>query len=217
MSLSRCKDGGTAYRKDTSGGCVLRILRQETPLVVRSCTLKLSRFLTILFLLVCGAARSRAQTTPDAPAEQSVSPGADSTADAPTAQTVQTTTNPPPKAPATQKTGRASNEHNFWDKENDWLFAGVAAARTLDYFSTLNMRRRGRQEILLTDAVVDDHPAFAVIEAATTGASIGLSYAFHYYGHHKLERWTSVVHIGLATTGSVRNYSLKTFHYRTAP
>jgi hypothetical protein len=149
--------------------------------------LKLSRFLTILFLLVCGAARSRAQTTPDAPAEQSVSPGADSTADAPTAQTVQTTTNPPPKAPATQKTGRASNEHNFWDKENDWLFAGVAAARTLDYFSTLNMRRRGRQEILLTDAVVDDHPAFAVIEAATTGASIGLSYAFHYYGHHKLE------------------------------
>jgi len=42
-------------------------------------------------------------------------------------------------------------EHRFWDKENRWLFAGVGAARTLDYFSTLNMRRRGRQEILLTN------------------------------------------------------------------
>src|SRR2546429_7043397 len=31
-------------------------------------------------------------------------------------------------------------EHRFWDKENRWLFAGVGAARTLDYFSTLNMR-----------------------------------------------------------------------------
>ncbi len=181
---------------------------------MRSHTLKLSRFFLMVFVFVCAAARSRAQTTPNAPAEQSASPGTDSAAPAPVAQT---TTNLPPKRPATQKAQHASDEHNFWDKENDWLFAGVAAARTLDYFSTLNMRRRGRQEILLTDAVVDDHPAFAVIEAATTGASIGLSYVFHHYGHHKLERWTSVVHIGLATTGAVRNYSLKTFHYRTAP
>ena len=104
------------------------------------------------------------------------------------------------------------DEHPFWDKTNDWLFAGVAASRTLDYFSTLNMRRRGRQEILLTNDVVDNHPAFGAIEAAGTGVSIGASYLFHRYGHHKLERWTSIVHIGLATTGSVRNYCLKTFH-----
>src|ERR1700759_5563626 len=36
--------------------------------------------------------------------------------------------------------------HRFWDTTNDLLFAGVAASRTLDYFSTLNMRRRGRDE-----------------------------------------------------------------------
>src|SRR5271167_4915718 len=46
--------------------------------------------------------------------------------------------------------------HRFWDEENDWLFAGVGASRTLDYFSTLNFRRRGRQEILLTNEVVDN-------------------------------------------------------------
>ena len=101
-------------------------------------------------------------------------------------------------------------KHRFWDKDNSWLFAGVGAARTLDYFSTLNMRRRGRQEILLTNDVVDNHAAFAVIEAAGTGTSIGASWLFHRYGHHTLERWTSYLHIGLGTTGAVRNYCLKT-------
>lgn len=107
--------------------------------------------------------------------------------------------------------------HRFWDQENRWLFAGVGAARTLDYFSTLNMRRRGRQEILLSNDVVDNHAAFAAIEAAATGTSIGASFLFHRYGHHKLERWTSFVHIGLTTTGAVRNYCLKTAHPKSAP
>ncbi len=50
-------------------------------------------------------------------------------------------------------------EHRFWDKKNDWLFAGVGAARTFDYFSTLNLRRRGGQEILVTNDLVDNHAA----------------------------------------------------------
>lgn len=108
-------------------------------------------------------------------------------------------------------------EHRFWDRQNRWLFAGVGTARTLDYLSTLNMRRRGRQEILLTNEVVDNHPAFAAIEAATTGVSLGASYLFHRYGHHRLERWTSFLHIGLTSTGAVRNYCLKTAHVMTAP
>ena len=107
--------------------------------------------------------------------------------------------------------------HRFWDKENDWLFAGVGAARTFDYFSTLNLRRRGDQEILVTNDLVDNHAAFAVVEAAGTGVSIGASYLFHRYGHHKLERWASIVHFGLATTGGVRNYCLKTAHPKTTP
>jgi hypothetical protein len=122
---------------------------------------------------------------------------------------------PPPLAapPASQNQAtERPQRHRFWDKENDWLFAGVGASRTLDYFSTLNMRRRGDQEILLTNAIVDNHAEFAAIEAAGTGASIGVSYLFHHYGHHRLERWTSIVHFGLATTGAVRNYSLKTVH-----
>jgi hypothetical protein len=125
----------------------------------------------------------------------------------------------PPGSPQADKNAENARRqpHRFWDKENDWLFAGVGASRTLDYFSTLNMRRRGDQEILVTNDLVDDHAAFAVVEAAGTGVSIGASYVFHRYGHHKLERWTSMVHIGLATTGAVRNYSLKTAHPKTTP
>lgn len=131
-----------------------------------------------------------------------------------------------PSLPSAAKEPTAINEpqkedalppHHFWDRENDWLFAGVGAARTLDYFSTLNMRRRGRQEIFLTNDAVDNHAAFATIEAAATGVSIGASYLFHRYKHHKLERWTSLVHIGLTTTGAVRNYCLKTAHLATGP
>jgi hypothetical protein len=114
-------------------------------------------------------------------------------------------------------TKEGTQEHRFWDKKNDWLFAGVGAARTFDYFSTLNLRRRGDREVLLTNEIVDDHAAFAAIEAAGTGVSIGASYLFHHYGHHKLERWTSMVHFGLATSGAVRNYCLKTAHPRTTP
>ena len=119
--------------------------------------------------------------------------------------------------PRQQIASLPKREHRFWDKENAWLFAGVGASRALDYSSTLNLRRRGDQEILVTNDLVDNHAAFAAVEAAGTGISIGASYLFHRYGHHKLERWTSIVHIGLTTTGAVRNYCLKTAHPKTAP
>jgi hypothetical protein len=102
--------------------------------------------------------------------------------------------------------------HKFWDKENIWLFAGVGAARGLDFASTLNMRRRGVNEVFLTNAIVDNHPEFAAIEVGATAASIGLSYIFHATNHHRMERWTSYVHIGVTVAGAGRNYLLKTVH-----
>jgi hypothetical protein len=112
-----------------------------------------------------------------------------------------------------QGPGKApSFEHVFFDRENALLFAAVGASRTLDYFSTLNFRRRGRNEALLSNDIVDHHAEFASIEAAATLTSIGVSYLFHRYHHHRLERWTSIVHASLATSGAARNYCLKTAH-----
>jgi|SRR3954471_3447887 hypothetical protein len=101
------------------------------------------------------------------------------------------------------------SSHKFWDKENDWLFAGVAASRALDYTSTRNMLGRGREEILIPDDVVNSRAGFPALEAAGAATSVGLSYIMHHYRHHKLERWVSIVHIGVTTFGAVHNYSLK--------
>jgi len=98
--------------------------------------------------------------------------------------------------------------HRFFDKTNAALFFAVGAGRTLDYTSTRHFRNLGRDEILLTNAVVDNKPLFAAIEAGGAALSIGVSYLLHRAGHHKLERWVSVIHIGVSTFGAVRNYNL---------
>ncbi len=119
----------------------------------------------------------------------------------------------PQRAPDAQPPAPAvPPAHRFWDKQNAWLFSGVAASRALDFHSTGNMRRRGRDEILLTNDVVDNKPAFAAIEVAGALTSVGVSYLFHRAGHHKLERWVSYLHIGVTSFGAVRNYSLQSRH-----
>lgn len=101
-----------------------------------------------------------------------------------------------------------SAPHRFFDATNDWLFVGVAVSRILDYTSTRSFRSRGFHEGLLTDRIVDNKPLFISIEAAGTAGSIGLSYIFHRTNHHKLERWVSILHIGVATVGTVGNYRI---------
>jgi hypothetical protein len=118
----------------------------------------------------------------------------------------------PQSAPSAAPAAHPLPVHRFWDRENDLLFAAVGAGRALDYASTLNLRRRGIDEIFLTNSIVDNHPLFGGIEAAATAASIGVSYLFHRTGHHRLERWTSAIHFGVATGGAIRNYALKTPH-----
>ena len=104
-------------------------------------------------------------------------------------------------------------EHRFWDRRNIVLFSTVAAFRGLDYASTRNMQARGREEILLPDDVVNNSAGFAGLEAAATMSSVGIAYLFHRSGHHRLERWVSVVHIGVTGFGVTRNYSLTSKHY----
>ena len=102
--------------------------------------------------------------------------------------------------------------HRFWDRTNLALFSGIAVTRALDYASTRNFQARGRQEILLPDEVVNNSAGFASLEAAGTMTSIGISYLLHRTGHHTLERWMSIGHIGVTAFGDIRNYSLESRH-----
>ena len=115
-----------------------------------------------------------------------------------------------PTCPAVLEHRDADVRHAFWDRENLLLFGGVGVMRTLDYTSTLNMLRRGREEILLPGDVVRNHAGFAALEVASAATSIGISYALHRTGHHKLERWLSIGHISVAGFGAAWNYALDT-------
>jgi hypothetical protein len=99
-------------------------------------------------------------------------------------------------------------EHVFWDWQNVVLFSGVAAGRALDYFSTRNFRQKKLKEWLLNDEIVDNRPLFVAIEATGTAVSIAASYLLHRTGHHRLERWASILHITFATAGGIWNYTL---------
>jgi len=115
-----------------------------------------------------------------------------------------------PAAPAASIIYYAPPEHRFWDRENILLFSGVAVFRGLDYASTKNFERRGRQEVLIPDDIVNNSAGFAALEAAGAATSIGISYIFHRTGHHKMERWLSIGHISVTAFGVAWNYSLKT-------
>jgi hypothetical protein len=117
----------------------------------------------------------------------------------------------PPSTPAVHSPTTVP-PHAFWDRTNLLLFSGIAATRTMDYFSTRNFQARGRQEILLPDDVVNNSAGFASLEAAATMTSVGIAYVFHRTGHHKLERWLSIGHIGVTAFGVIRNYSLESRH-----
>ena len=72
------------------------------------------------------------------------------------------------KPPDTNKATKppAPFVHDFWDRENDWLFAGVFAGRALDFASTLNLRARGikRRELLVGGGGLEEAPVEALRE-----------------------------------------------------
>ena len=170
--------------------------------------------ITLILLLAAPVGLSAQQTNP--PEQQAPPSGG--------AQAPGQTPGQAPPAPATlpdhpQPTTEAKKPqvHRFWDQTNCWLFAGVLGARYLDFASTLNARRRGLDEALLNNEIVDNHAAFAAIEFAGAATSVGVSYLFHRTGHHSLERWTSIVHIGVTVFGAGRNFLLKTPHHPGMP
>lgn len=131
-----------------------------------------------------------AASEPDAPSQSAIK-------SRPTVSTANMVSNTPPT-------------HRFWDRKNVLLFSGIAVFRGLDYASTRNFEARGRQEVLIPDDIVFNSAGFASLEAAGAATSVGISYIFHRTGHHKMERWLSIGHIGVTAFGVGWNYSLKT-------
>ncbi|MGH9498264.1 MAG: hypothetical protein ACRD3L_03910 [Terriglobales bacterium] len=93
----------------------------------------------------------------------------------------------------------APEQHKFWDAKNTVLFATVAAFSAADFAVTRdNLSHGGRELNPLTRPFAGSTAGLAANFAAETAGVIGISYMFHKTGHHKLERLTPIVNLGMS-------------------
>jgi hypothetical protein len=86
--------------------------------------------------------------------------------------------------------------HRFWDRENSILFATNAAFSAADFVVTKDNLHGGGQELNPVTRVFSGSTAgLAVNFAGETAGVVGLSYFFHKTGHHKMERYISMLNI----------------------
>jgi hypothetical protein len=85
----------------------------------------------------------------------------------------------------------------FWDRENSILFTTSAAFTAADFVVTRNNLQNGGQELNPVTRVFGSSTAgLAVNFAGETAGVVGLSYMFHKTGHHKLERYVTMLNLG---------------------
>jgi hypothetical protein len=118
---------------------------------------------------------------------------------------------PQPAAPMTSTTFETATqrpEHpKFWDRENTFLFAAVAAVNTADFVVTRdNLRSGGRELNPVTRVFTSSTPMLALNFAGETAGVVSISYLFHKTGHHKLERAVSMFTI--SASGAAVTYDL---------
>ena len=109
-------------------------------------------------------------------------------------------------------------EHRFFDKTNKVLFTGLVVTRALDYHSTYAMLKNGGVESPWSRGgvgnLVKSKPGFAVFQAASVGATMGVAYWLHRKGHHRWERVVSIVQISGIGWYAAKNYRLARRDFR---
>jgi hypothetical protein len=91
----------------------------------------------------------------------------------------------------------APSQHRFWNAENRFLFAIVAASSMADFAVTrANLQNGGRELNPMTRVFSGSTVGLAVNFAGETAGVVGLSYYFHRTGHHRLERMVPLVNFG---------------------
>lgn len=94
-------------------------------------------------------------------------------------------------------------EHKFWDRQNKMLFIAATAVNGADFAITRsNLQNGGRELNPVVRMFGSSTAGLAVNFVGETAGVITLSYFFHKTGHHKLERFVSLVDVG-ASAGAV--------------
>jgi len=91
-------------------------------------------------------------------------------------------------------------QHTFWDKENWALFASSAALSGTDFAVTrANLQSGGRELDPVVRIFGRSAPGLALNFGGETAGVVALSYFFHKTGHHKMERFVSVINMGVSS------------------
>jgi len=94
-----------------------------------------------------------------------------------------------------------TSEHKFWDRKNKVLFFAAAALNGADFAITRsNLQSGGRELNPVVRIFGRSTPGLAVNFVGETAGVVSVSYFFHKTGHHKLERWVSIINIGSSAT-----------------
>jgi hypothetical protein len=102
--------------------------------------------------------------------------------------------------------------HSFFDAKNIALFSIGAALVASDSITTQRMVGTGRfyeQNPMAKPFVNNGWKGQALISAIGLGGSVGLSYVFHKFGHHKMERYVGLSLIGIELAATVHNLRLE--------
>jgi hypothetical protein len=100
-----------------------------------------------------------------------------------------------------------SLNHRFWDRENSILFATNAAFSAADFVVTKDNLHAGGQELNpVTRVFTANTGTLALNFAGEAVGVVGLSYFFHKTGHHKMERYISMLNI--SSSGAAVAYDL---------
>ena len=102
--------------------------------------------------------------------------------------------------------------HAFFDAKNIALFSMGAAFVASDSITTQRMVGTGRfdeQDPIAKPFVNSGWKGQALISAIGLGGSVGLSYVFHKFGHHKMERYVGLSLIGIELAATVHNSRLE--------
>lgn len=108
-----------------------------------------------------------------------------------------------PCAARAQGLPEAPSSHKFWDRQNKALFVVHAGLETTDFAITHhNLANGGRELNPMGKSLCESGtPGQVFFFAGRTFGTLGISYAFHKTGHHKIERAVTTYMIGDSAYG----------------
>jgi hypothetical protein len=105
----------------------------------------------------------------------------------------------------------APSQHKFFDRQNKVAFGTLAGLIAVDSITTQRLTNSGRAyeaNPIWRPMVRQGWAGQTAASALGYASALGVSYAFHKTGHHKLERWANWLMVGMEGANDVRNVSM---------